>query len=149
MARPAKSIKTAVGAHTNANIEKRTAAEAKLSNGSNNLVAPSWLSTKQKKIFNSTVEGLKHADILSDLDVDILAEWAWSLDMKCTLEKAMNKDIDLRYDSKALQALKSYRDSFYRCCNELSLSPQSRAKLANAMVQKDDGTELLKSILAD
>ena len=42
-----------------------------------------------------------------------------------------------------------YDSDFYRCCNELSLSPQSRAKISNLNLQaKEDSQDLLLQALA-
>ena len=56
----------------------------------------------------------------------------------------INKDINKITDKQLLSAKDKYTKDLYRCCNELSLSPQSRAKLANINVQKQEEDPLLK-----
>ena len=43
----------------------------------------------------------------------------------------MNEDPDKRFDSTLLKARGIYAKDFQRYCNELCLSPQARAKIAN------------------
>ena len=148
MARPCKSAKVLTDkSQTKAEINARLDAENKLGGGSDKLKPPSWLSTPQKKIFRDTVTALKSADILRNLDVHILAEFAWSLDLKIQVERDMNERPPLKYDKSALAALDKFTKTFFRCCNELSLSPQSRAKIANAAAAANDGTEELIRII--
>ena len=40
-----------------------------------------------------------------------------------------------------------YTKDFFRCCNELCLSPQSRAKLANLNVQAQEEDPLMKALM--
>ena len=42
-----------------------------------------------------------------------------------------------------------YSKDFFRCCNELCLSPQSRAKLSIADLNKAPEKKTLKDILGD
>jgi phage terminase small subunit len=51
------------------------------------------------------------------------------------IEKLINKDIANLRDKSLLSAKDKYTKDFFRCCNELSLSPQSRAKLGNINFQ--------------
>ena len=49
----------------------------------------------------------------------------------------INKDINRMYDKDLMKAKSEYTKDFFRCCNELSLSPQSRAKLGNINLQAE------------
>lgn len=148
MARPCKSAKVLTDkSQTKAEINARIEKENAIGGGSDNIKPPAWLSRNQKNIFKEIVLGLKAADILRNLDVHILAEFSWSLDMKIQVEKDINSNPDMKYDKAALAALDKYTKTFFRCCNELSLSPQSRAKIANA-ASSDDSVEIIRKILA-
>ena len=82
-------------------------------------------------------------DILSNLDVYLLNQTAITIERLESIEKEINnaskvtdengKEQD-KLDVKLIINLKSARDmyskDFFRCCNELSLSPQARAKLS-------------------
>ena len=96
---------------------------------------PDYLTNKQKDLFNYIVEQLKASEILGNLDAFILAQAAISIDRLGYIEDSINKDSALLFDSKFMASKDKYTKDFFRCCNELSLSPQSRAKLANQFVQ--------------
>ena len=139
MARPCKSAKVLTDkSQTKAEIDARIEMENAIGGGADKLKAPSWLTDSQKKIFRETVTALKSADILRNPDVHILAEFAWSLDMKIQVEKEMNNTPQLKYAKNALSALDKFTKTFFRCCNELCLSPQSRAKLSISAVKSQE-----------
>ena len=48
-----------------------------------------------------------------------------------------------------MNAKDKYSKDLYRCCNELSLSPQSRAKIANINTQSKEDDLLLKALTED
>ena len=61
----------------------------------------------------------------------------------------INKDIHRIYDKDLIKAKSEYTKDFFRCCNELSLSPQSRAKLGNINLQaKEKEDDVLLQVLA-
>ena len=59
----------------------------------------------------------------------------------------MNEDPDKRFDSTLLKARGNYAKDFQRYCNELCLSPQARAKIANIGMQQQEDKSLLLEIL--
>ena len=67
------------------------------------------------------------------------------------IEKKMIENDDLIADKTLLTAKEKYTKEFFRCCNELCLSPQSRAKLSNINVQtkKNEDDPLLKALSGD
>lgn len=78
-----------------------------------------------------------------------MTECVTAIDRNTELERQANEDPSLIYSKEFLSAKEKYTKIFFRCCNELSLSPQSRAKIAGlAAAKQDDGTELLKKIIA-
>lgn len=149
MARPCKSAKVLTDkSQTKAEIEGRISEENKLK-GNKLPSAPKWLTVEQKKLFRTILNELKSADILGKLDVWILTECVTAIDRNTDLERQANEDPSLIYSKEFLSAKEKYTKIFFRCCNELSLSPQSRAKIAGlAAAKQDDGTELLKKIIA-
>ena len=152
MARPCKPA-NAQAEYTSTNqrkrIEQRADAENRIGGGKVKLVPENWLTRKQKEYFKSAVNYLENADVLRAADVHILSEWAWALDMKTRVEIEVNNDDNLKYNKEVLSALDKYTKTFFRCCNELGFSPQARAKVAANIVKADDGTEMLRKILAD
>lgn len=137
MARPSKSVRVMSKNLTKEEKELRLEAEEKLKGGADNISPPSHLNARQKKIFNYIIEQLKASNILGNLDIYILAQASISIDRLQQIEKMINKDSSKLFDKDILKAKSEYTKDFFRCCNELSLSPQSRAKLGNINLQAE------------
>lgn len=136
MARPCKSAKVIDKyGQTKAEIQARIEVEEKLKGGADKISPPKHLNARQKKIFNYIVQELEASQILGNLDIYILAQAATAIDRLQEIEKQINKDITKLFDKNVLSAKDKYTKDFFRCCNELSLSPQSRAKLGNINLQ--------------
>lgn len=149
MARPAKAINTNSMKMSKKERKEREENEEKL-RGDNNKIKPfSYLSKRQKAIFKDILNNL-NKEILSNLDTYLLNQTAITIERLESIEKAINEaskvtdedgKIKNKLDSKTIINLKSVRDmyskDFFRCCNELSLSPQARAKISiNTTPQK-------------
>lgn len=142
MARPAKSIDTNSMKMSKEERKAREENEKKL-RGSNDELKPfKYLNKRQKAIFNDILKNL-NKEILSNLDIYLLNQTAITIERLESLEKEINnasKIVDEngkkkdKLDVKLIASLKSVRDmyskDFFRCCNELSLSPQARAKIS-------------------
>ena len=137
MARPSKSVRVMSKNLTKEEKELRLETEEKLKGGADNISPPTYLNASQKKIFNYIIEQLKESGILGNLDTYILSQASISIDRLQKIEKMINKDINRIYDKDLLKAKSEYTKDFFRCCNELSLSPQSRAKLGNINLQAE------------
>ncbi len=137
MVRPSKSVKVMNKNLTKEEKELRLETEEKLKGGADNISPPTHLNASQKKIFYYIIEQLKESGILGNLDTYILSQAAISIDRLQKIEKMINKDINRIYDKDLLKAKSEYTKDFFRCCNELSLSPQSRAKLGNINLQAE------------
>lgn len=148
MARPAKSVNTKTGVITAAESEKRKAAEERLRGKDAVLKPSSYLTTKQKKIFKRIVELLKDSRILGELDTYILEQTAITIDRLQQIEQMVNGDAALLFDSKLMASKDKYTKDFFRCCNELCLSPQSRAKLA-IQTAKEEEPKTIMDLLED
>lgn len=131
MARPSKSVKTMSKNLTKEEIDARTKVEEQLRGEVDNISPPNYLNSSQKKIFNYIVDELQASGILGNLDVYILSDCAFAIDQLEQIKKDINKAPKLKYDKAVKGARESFQNTFFRCCNELSLSPQSRAKLGN------------------
>lgn len=142
MVRPTKSVKTMSKNLTKDEIQIREETEKKLKGAADNISPPNHLNARQKKIFNYIVEELQASGILGNLDVYILSTFSIAVDRIQEIEKMINKDIEKLNDKNLMSAKDKYTKDFFRCCNELSLSPQSRAKLGNinfqVKVKEDD-----------
>lgn len=148
MARPCKSAKVLTDkSQTKAEINARIELEDKIGGGRDKIRPPTRLSPNQKKIFRNVVKLLEDADILRSLDVEILARYAFTLDMMIRIEEDITAHPARCTDKDYIAAYDKYVKIYFRCCNELSLSPQARAKIANVSAAANDGSaELLKII---
>jgi P27 family predicted phage terminase small subunit len=113
------------------------------------LVAPDSLNENQKAIFNYIVEQLRASKILGNLDIYILITASISIERLQYIESEINKHPDMLSDPKFMSSKEKYAKDFFRACNELCLSPQSRAKLANANVQASKPESPLLKALKD
>lgn len=145
MARPAKPLSEQSGAITKAEIDARNKSEKKLRGRNDKIKPPSYLTTAQKKIFRYIVTELREADVLGNLDIYVLTLAAVSIDRITDIEDRINRDPDMLLESKLMAAKEKYSKDFFRCCNELSLSPQARAKIsiANVKAIKENRNPLL------
>lgn len=146
MARPTKSAAVTVGHFTSGELNARLEGEEVLRGSADKLRPPSYLTREQKKIFRFIVDNLKESGILGNLDVYVLTECSICIDRMQTIEKRLNESGTL--DPMLIAVKEKYTKVFFRCCNELSLSPQSRAKLANIGVQAEQKNPL-EAILAE
>ena len=149
MARPSKSVSVMSKNLTKEEKTARLETEQKLKGESDNISPPSYLSKQQKDIFNNLVNELKASGILGNLDIYILSTCSISIDRLQEIEKIINKNITELYNKDLLSAKDKYTKDFFRCCNELSISPASRAKMANINMQsKEKAADPLLKILS-
>lgn len=145
MARPAKAVATKTGKIGNEEQQQRLQIESKLKGGRDKLIPPLYLTEDQMNIFNYIMGELEEANILGNLDLFVLSQTAICVDRVQKLEKQINDDPDLIRNNAFMAGKDKYSKDFFRCCNELCLSPQSRAKLSIATVKP--GSEKKKTIM--
>ena len=146
MGRPAKAVNMISGTYRKDVLGARLENEKKLKGGAAAIKPPKYLTAVQKRIFRYIVGNLEASGILGSLDVYVLAECSICIDRMQTVEKSMNEN---GIDPNLVNVKDSYTKAFFRYCNELSLSPQSRAKLANINVQAQAEKNPLLELLAD
>ncbi|MDE5772811.1 MAG: P27 family phage terminase small subunit, partial [Ruminococcus sp.] len=61
-----------------------------------------------------------------------------------TIEKQVNENPELLADSSLMATKDRYTKAFFRYCNELCLSPQARAKIANINLQGKEENPLME-----
>ena len=76
------------------------------------------------------MSNLEVAAILINSDLYIFSVSAVTIGNLIDLDAEINQCDDIALKLKMMQARDKYTKDFFRCCNELSLSPQSRAKLS-------------------
>lgn len=146
MARPSKSVAVMSKNLTHEERQARLNTETKLKGKADKLKPPAHLNSNQKKLFKYIIKELEQVDILGNLDVYILETCVIAIDRKREIDLLINEDITQAFDPQVIGAKKKYTDELFRCCNELSLSPQARAKLGNINLeaQKENSDPLLK-----
>ena len=145
MARPTKPASLLTKkSQTKAEIAERDAIEKKLRGEKVKLTPPRHLSNDQKKTFRKIVKWLEDSDVLGSADVNIIAVTAIAIDRIAQIESMVNDDPKLLRSTSLMSAKDKYTKDFFRGCNELGLSPQSRAKFANMTAAKKEDDPLLK-----
>ncbi|WP_096636418.1 phage terminase small subunit P27 family [Clostridium cochlearium] len=151
MARPCKIIESQSRHNTKEEIEERKSVEENLK-GSNDKIEkpPKYLNESQKEIYKYIITELSDTGILRNLDVYILTTCTIAVDRLMNIEKIINKNPGAILNKDLMSAKDKYTKDLYRCCNELSLSPQSRAKLGSlALANKEKREDPLLQILSD
>ena len=151
MARPSKPANVIKGKHGKGKLRDRADEEEKLK-GDVTKIKPSIILTKnQKKIFNFIVKSLEKSSILGGLDCYILERAAVCIDTLQQCEEVLNLEGLFDIEGSPHPAYKIKKEElthFFRFVNELSLSPQARAKLANLNLQvKEDEEDLVLKTL--
>ena len=150
MARPCKAIETQSRHNTKEEIEARKNKEEKLKGLADKIKPPKHLNKEQKKIFKYIVDELKASGILSNLDIYVLATCSIAISRLIEIETQINEDIKNLWDKSLMSSKDKYTKDFFRCCNELSLSPQARAKIGSLALQaKEEEEDPVKKALKD
>lgn len=115
---------------TKAEIAERQAREIKPI--ADNIIAPSFLTKKQKKDFYTIAEQLKKLKILGETDVDALARYIVANEFYVNAVKQMRKK-DVKDDPIAFESWSKVQERYYKQCrssaNDLGLSISARCKL--------------------
>lgn len=151
MARPCKNINVHSRHNSKEEINKRVEMESKLKGLSDKVKKPpNYLTLEQKKIYRFIYGELEASGILSNLDSYLLSTASISIDRLQYIEGIINKKPTAIMNKDLMSAKDKYNKDFFRCCNELSLSPQSRAKFGSLALQaKADEEDPLIKALAD
>lgn len=104
--------------------------------------APKGMKKGAKDIYLTIVEELRHADILNNLDIELISTTAYAIYRMKEARKNLDKfgsvisdDNGKLFKSPYVQVEKDYQAIFHTGCLQLGLSPSSRAKLALMAVQ--------------
>lgn len=148
MPRPAKPIELQSKHNTKADIQQRKSVQNSLKGDNACIVPPYKLSDSQLNIFNKIRDVYDNVGLIGELDIYTLAEGAVVIDRLQQLEMMINDNPDLLVNKDIMSIRKGYTQDYYRLCNELGLSPQSRAKLGSLSLQKDkQNNDILLNIL--
>ena len=151
MARPCKVIQSQSRHNTKAEIEERKQAEESLKCKNDKIKeAPQHLNKNQVEIYEYIINELADTEILNNLDIYILTACCIAVDRLTYIEDLINKKPTALLNKDLMSAKDKYTKDLYRSCNELSLSPQSRAKLGSlALANKDKREDPLLQALRD
>ena len=145
--RPAKSVEAKTGTITKKEEQKRRNTEKLVRGKSDKLKPPTYLTRNQKKIFRYIIAELDESKLLGNLDLFILSRACVSIDQLQNFDKSSNEDPKILLEKNFRLAKDSATKDFFRCCSELCLSPQSRAKLSIAAANQEDEKKTLMDIL--
>ena len=139
MARPAKSLtaqsnKTGM---TKAERDHRDSVEKSLKGKADKLKAPLTFSKERKALFDFVIEELTDSGLLGNLDIFVLEKLCISVDMLRSIDEMIDANNDHLMNSQLKTARSMYSTDFFKCCQELCLSPQSRAKLSVTSLSKE------------
>lgn len=112
--------------------EKQKRLESEIKPIADNIIAPDYLSKKQKNEFNRISEQLKKLKIMGETDVDTLARYIVAQDFYINAVKQMRKK-DVKDDPFLLEQWSKIQERYFKQCrataNDLGLSISSRCKL--------------------
>lgn len=135
MARPAKIVGTQNAHLTLAESGAREFVEGAVKGMGNVPPPPKYFTESQKKTYKNIVNKLKNSGILGALDGYILTTCAVAIDRLEQIEQSINACPELLSDAAFMASKDKYTKDFFRCCNELCLSPQARAKVGSLASQ--------------
>ena len=128
--------------------EKRIEEENRIKGNCDKLVPPEYLTDDQKKLFQYIMKELEESKILGNLDLFVLSKAAITIDRVQKMEQKINESENLELNNTFRSTLDMYSKEFFRCCNELCLSPQARAKIAGMKIVKQE-EDPVRKVLSD
>mgnify|MGYP004659667235 CR=1 FL=1 len=123
---------------TKAEIQERQNKEIKPI--TDNIIAPDYLTKKQKDEFYKIADQLEKLKIMGETDVDALARYIVANDFYVNAVKQMRKK-DVRLDPYKFESWSKIQERYYKQCrssaNDLGLSISSRCKLVVPETKKE------------
>lgn len=136
---------------TKAEAEKRKKHEERMKGRTDSIVAPSYLTKKQKEEFNEIAEQLVELEIFSNLDIDNLARYIDSRDQYIRVTKELramkpvlkeNNDTTANNDyGKLMRVRNKLFEECRQSATDLGLSISSRLKLVIPEKEKEEVSE--------
>lgn len=109
-----------------------------------NIIAPAYLTKKQKDEFYKNAEKLKKLKIMGETDVDALARYITANDFYINAVKQMRKP-EVRNNAILFEKWAKIQERYYKQCrssaNDLGLSITSRCKLVVPEITKETPKE--------
>ena len=138
MGRPSTSAKVTSKHLTKDEMANRLEAEERIKGSDDKLEAPSYLTEDQVELFYFIKEELDASQILGNLDIFVLAQASICIDRLQKFEELINEDESYLMNNTFMSSKAKYSADFFKCCQELCLSPQARAKISlNVVATKE------------
>lgn len=143
-----KPIELTLGHRTKDEIQTRKENQDRLKGDNTRIIPTQELNENENAIFNSIKDEMKNSEILSNLDSYLLTQLSVAIDKLEYLDLLLQKKPALIFNKEFKSSKKLYFDIFTKCCNELAMSPASRAKLANinSIVNKEQEDPVVKAL---
>ncbi|CAM2079053.1 MAG: Terminase [uncultured Clostridium sp.] len=143
-----KPIELTLGHRTKDEIQTRKENQDRLKGDNTRIIPTQELNENENAIFNSIKDEMKNSEILSNLDSYLLTQLSVAIDKLGYLDLLLQKKPALIFNKEFKSSKKLYFDIFTKCCNELAMSPASRAKLANinSIVNKEQEDPVVKAL---
>lgn len=127
---------------TKAEIQERQEREIKPI--TDNIIAPAYLTKKQKSEFYKIADQLKKLKILGETDVDALGRYITANDFYINAVKQLRKK-EVKEDPERFEAWSKIQERYFKQCrssaNDLGLSISSRCKLVVPETNKETPKE--------
>ena len=127
---------------TKAEIQERQ--EREIKPVTDNIIAPGYLTKKQKEEFKKIANQLKKLNIMGETDVDALARYIVANDFYVNAVKQMRKP-EVKSDPIMFTAWAKVQERYFKQCrasaNDLGLSISSRCKLVVPEAKKETPKE--------
>lgn len=155
-----KPVALATGHRTKDEVQRRIENEERLKGNSNKVhIAPSWLCKDGKKEYRKLVKDLESSDILTNVDVPVIAiiadayaKMAQANDILKSegmfVKKTSDRGAENLVEHPAMKVYRQYNTIYKQYLAEVGLSPSSRAKLSVINTNaEDDRNDPLLAIL--
>lgn len=147
--RPPKPIALKTGVMTKEEVQNRKEAEERFK-GNNDMVykVRDDLPTEVSAIYQRITEELKDANILNNLDMDLLDTASYAIYRMRQAREVIDREGMLISNGKvmikhpAVNVERDYQSIFHSCCIQLGLSPSSRTKLSMIKLEANIGTTM-------
>lgn len=147
--RPPKPIALKTGVMTKEEVQNRKEAEERFK-GNNDMVykVRDDLPTEVSAIYQRITEELKDANILNNLDMDLLDTVSYAIYRMRQAREVIDREGMLISNGKvmikhpAVNVERDYQSIFHSCCIQLGLSPSSRTKLSMIKLEANIGTTM-------
>lgn len=147
--RPPKPLALKTGAMTKEEIQNRKEAEERFRGNDDKVYkVRDDLPTEVSAIYQRITEELKDANILNNLDMDLLDTVSYAIYRMRQAREVIDREGMLISNGKvmikhpAVNVERDYQSIFHSCCIQLGLSPSSRTKLSMIKLEANIGTTM-------